>query len=160
MIERNTSLDLDIIKYVSILAGTKTSPFCEGTGGNPPLQKGDSVEFVTNKYLPLTAKLSLRYNGPNLNEFLGRGVLQYAPPIRLVGLFVTLSVAKGLGGREILPLHFVQGQNDIAGYGLFFQSGRGAAWLSALAWGARGQRFKSARPDQFFYPVIAPIKVL
>lgn len=31
-------------------------------------------------------------------------------------------------------------------------SGRGAAWLSALAWGARGQRFKSARPDQFLVP--------
>lgn len=26
-------------------------------------------------------------------------------------------------------------------------SGRGAAWISALAWGARGHRFKSGRPD-------------
>ena len=26
-------------------------------------------------------------------------------------------------------------------------SGRGAVWLSALAWGARGPRFESARPD-------------
>ena len=27
-------------------------------------------------------------------------------------------------------------------------TGRGAAWISALAWGARGPRFESARPDQ------------
>ena len=27
-------------------------------------------------------------------------------------------------------------------------SGRSAAWLSALAWGARGRGFKSRRPDQ------------
>ena len=26
-------------------------------------------------------------------------------------------------------------------------TGRGAAWISALAWGARGRRFKSCRPD-------------
>ena len=28
-------------------------------------------------------------------------------------------------------------------------SGRGAAWISALAWGARGRGFKSLRPDTF-----------
>jgi hypothetical protein len=29
------------------------------------------------------------------------------------------------------------------------KSGRGAAWISALAWGARGRGFKSRRPDHF-----------
>lgn len=28
-----------------------------------------------------------------------------------------------------------------------YPPGRGAAWISALAWGARGHRFKSGRPD-------------
>lgn len=35
---------------------------------------------------------------------------------------------------------------------LFERSGRGAAWISALAWGARGHRFKSGRPDYFSLP--------
>jgi hypothetical protein len=33
-------------------------------------------------------------------------------------------------------------------------SGRGAAWISALAWGARGRGFKSRRPDQFIFSLL------
>lgn len=32
--------------------------------------------------------------------------------------------------------------------GLQLKTGRGAVWFSALAWGASGRQFKSARPDQ------------
>lgn len=43
-------------------------------------------------------------------------------------------------------------------------SGRSAAWFSALAWGARGRPFESARPDHLlltpsfeltFYPLLS-----
>ena len=37
------------------------------------------------------------------------------------------------------------------------RSGRSAAWISALAWGARGHRFKSGRPDCFQTQIPPPV---
>src|SRR5262245_13433834 len=36
---------------------------------------------------------------------------------------------------------------DAVGYFRYPKPGRGAAWISALAWGARGREFKSLRSD-------------
>lgn len=39
-------------------------------------------------------------------------------------------------------------------------SGRSAAWFSALAWGARGRPFESARPDHFLLIPFSPFSFL